>query len=144
MAQTSFGARAAGGKELRRDLRAVSKGLPSKVITPANRKAATLVLPAAKAAAPVGATGKLRKSVRVLASQRRAAVVAGSDRGDGPAFYARMVHRGTVTRRTRGGANRGRVAGNKFVYRAVAAVGDLRIVAVYEQELNRHLAAHRL
>lgn len=144
MAETSFGVRVVGGKELRRDLRAASKGLPSKVVTPANRKAAALVLPAAKAEAPVGATGRLQRSVRILASQRRAAVAAGSDRGNGPAFYARMVHRGTVRRRNRRGANRGSVAANPFLYRAVAKVGEERIVAVYAQELNRHLAKHNL
>lgn len=129
-----------GIPELRRDLRAVDKALPAKVLPAAHRRAARLVEPHARRLSPKGATGRTERSHRVLASQRRGAVAAGSKQ----AYYAKMVFFGTGPRRTSKGANRGRVAANKWLDRALEVVGETRIVSVFDDELAKLLRQHGL
>lgn len=67
-----------GGKELRRSLRRA--GLDMKELTSINRQAAAVVLPVAKANAPIGPAkgGHIRNTMRVGATQRRGEIRAGN------------------------------------------------------------------
>lgn len=124
-----------GLRELRRDLRAVSSALPRTVLPAAGRKAAELVLPVAIGQSPV-ATGALRRSHRVLASQRRASVAAGG-RG-AQQGHLLLFGTGQRTQRTTG-RRTGRVQANPWLFRAIDMVGAARIVSVYDQELRAQL-----
>lgn len=123
-----------GIPELRRDLRAIAPSLPRRVIPRANRRAAELVEPVARRESPV-LSGRTQRTHRVLASQSRGAVAAGS----AAVYWSRMVFFGTGQRRRRSGGRTGAVAANRWLERALAAVGDRRIVEVYQRELESEL-----
>lgn len=128
-----------GGPELRRDLRAIERDLPKRVLPAAHRRIGMMIEPVARRLSPKGATGRLERSHRVLASQRRAAVAAGT----ASVFYGRVLFFGTTgPRRTRRGANRGQIAENRWLDRARDIVGEARIVNAYDQELGRILDQH--
>lgn len=78
MAKT-VGIKIEGLKELRSELRKIDKRLPRE-LQKGNKEAAKSVLPKVRRGAPVGATGRLAKSVRPLATQRRAQVGVGFER----------------------------------------------------------------
>jgi hypothetical protein len=136
----SFRVHVGGLKELRRDLRAVDKALPSRVLPAAHRNAAELVLPHARRESPVGQTGRLRDSHRVLASQKRGAVAGGGAR----TLYGRFLFFGTKVRRHRNGKSVGQIAQNKWLDRALTTVGPNRIVNEFNRALEQELARHGL
>lgn len=130
-----------GLRELRRDLRGISAALPREVLPKAGRASAELILPAARALSPRGATGRLERSHRVLASQRRASVAA----GNAEAFYGPALHKGTGPRRQKTtGRSTGRLPRNPWLERALAAVGELQVVRVYEQVMTGELRRYGL
>ena len=125
-------------QRLRRTLAQVDKSLPAKVITPSMRAAADeVVLPRAKQEAPVGdpadyagrrrpRPGRLARSVRILANQRRVAIAAGRT----ALPYANAVYWGWP------GHN---IAPNRFLERAAANAGPGRLSSVLDREVTRRL-----
>lgn len=89
-----------GANELRRALRNVRVEGLGKQLGPINKSAAQIVAQDALPHVPVGATGRLKASVRALGSQKAGRVRAGSARVE----YAAAIH---------WGRKRGNVWGNK-------------------------------
>lgn len=107
-----------GLDELRRALRKLGDTELPKGLKQANKSAAQLVVDAALPHVPVGPTGRLKKSVRALASQREARVKAGGARVP----YAAAVHWGTRARPGLRGPHN--IARRPFIYEAAARVRD--------------------
>lgn len=79
-----------GADELRRKLRELQDAGLKKELKAANKTAAQVVVDRALPNVPVGATGRLKRSVRALGSQRDGRVRAGTARVD----YAAAIHWG--------------------------------------------------
>lgn len=122
-----------GAVELRSALRKISKELPSKVVSNANKKAAEVVAKEARNRAPVqsgrgGAIpggGQLKASIRALGSQRRGEVAMGRARIP----YAAVQEFGWP------GHN---ISKKLIVYGAVRAKRP-EVIDTYVTELNREL-----
>jgi len=83
------------------DLQKMLDELPAKIesniMRGALRAGANVYRDRARAAAPVGKTGKLKKSIKVKASVRRGRVTASVVAGGGDAWYAKFVEFGTAS-----------------------------------------------
>lgn len=130
--------RVEGGRELRRQLKAAGDG-SEKAVRDANKNAAEKVVRAALPNVPVR-SGKLRGSVRALASQSAGRVTAG--RASVP--YAAAIHWGEgagninhSTGATVRRANRN-IRGRPFLWEAADAMRD-QIIEEYADEIDRLL-----
>lgn len=143
MAEVGTRLKIGGLKELRRDLRAVDKSLPRRVLPAAARRAADVVLPVARELAQefVAGKGRVPASHRVVASQRRAAVRAGGAK----LWWIRALHGGTVPRFNKKTTPRrytGQLPPNRWLERSLVMVGPDRVRKVYDRELTALLSRY--
>lgn len=132
-----------GAKELRRILNRIGDQDLRDELKRANRSAASIVVQRALPKVPVGETGKLRRSVRALASQNSARVRAGTARVD----YAAAIHwgRGTGNINYRNGrrttARGGPIKGRPFLWNALNASRNsvARVYAKHIDNLTRKI-----
>ena len=124
---------AGGVRQLALSIRRVNDKELSKEMKKASKDAAEKVVPFAKRNAPLGATGKLRRSIKASATRSQGRINAGNNRKAGPAAvpYARAIHSGKYDRRT--GV---RTKGNPYISKAVPQAWP-SLVKEYEQAMNR-------
>lgn len=116
-----------GLNEVLRDLRRFGDKEAPKAIRQANKKAAEIVVPTAKAEAP-RRSGRLAASVAARATARYGAVKAGTA---ARVPYAGVIHFGWF---------RHHIAPNPFLYRAVdKRIGE--VYAAYERQMNQAIDA---
>jgi HK97 gp10 family phage protein len=136
------------------DLTRLFKQLPdrinTKVIRSISRKGARVVVKEARAKTPVGETGNLKRSIQVILPRKRSspgvlvgASVKGGNRGSG--YHSHFLAEGTAKRRTKKGANRGKMKaqGNwigkaaESVQTSVFAEMTNSAVPLIDREINR-------
>ena len=124
---------AGGVRQLALSIRRVNDKELSKEMREASKAAAEKIVPFAKRKAPVGDTGKLRKSIKASATRSQGRIMAGNNRKAGPAAvpYARAVHSGRYIPST--GA---RTKGQPFIKKAVPEAWP-SLVKEYEAAMNR-------
>ena len=129
-----------GGASLSRKLNALANTEMKKIIRKALRSGAKVILPVARANAPVGATGNLRKSIKIRAAKRSRRYVAlnvtlGKRFFVGDEFYGAFQEFGWKTGK-RGSVKRRAVAGKHFLQRAAdtkgKAAGDVVVRTAWD------------
>lgn len=114
-----------GLETLNKQLEALPRNVSRKILAGALRKAARPIANEARATAPVGPTGNLRRSFRVRAIRARilrrrgkAAGVSITNRNTASAPHAHLVEKGTGPRYTKSGRYTGIMPANPFMERA--------------------------
>lgn len=118
-----FELRIEGARELQKSIRAMQDKDLRKELRLANKAAATVVADEAEIEAPVGPTGRLARSIGVLAGQSSATVKAGSA---ARVPYAAPIHFGWPARG---------IAANPFIYRALAKKSE-EMSDIYEEKIS--------
>ena len=117
----------------------------SRMVLRVMEKAGSILLGPMKAAAPVGRTGNLRRSITMMVRSMNGAGVQSILVG--PAWplgaHGHLVEHGTKDRYSRGGAYRGRMPANPFIRRTYDAHKDEVRTALEEilMEIDREVAA---
>lgn len=111
-----------GGAQLKRHLDQLADVEIKKILRKAMRAGAKVILPAARANAPVGAAGRLRKAIRVRAAKRSRkyigmTVTVGKELFKGDEFYGAFQEFGWKTGKRRS-PNRKQIAGKHFLQKA--------------------------
>jgi HK97 gp10 family phage protein len=136
-----------GAKELKRKLDELADKEVKKIVRQAMRAGAKVILPKAKAYAPVGATGNLRRAIKVRAAKRSRKyigvnVTLGEGFFIGDAFYGAFQEFGWKTGK-RKSAKRRQVGGKHFMQRAAEqsgkAAGDAVISTIWNKLRARAL-----
>lgn len=129
-----------GAKELKRQLDQLADVEIRKILRKAMRAGAKVILPAARANAPVGATGAIRKGIRVRAARRSRkyigiVIVLGKGFFLGDEFYGAFQELGWKTGK-RKSSNRRQIPGKHFLQRAAEqkgkAAGDVVIARLWQ------------
>ena len=132
-----------GDKALRAKLNQIADVELKKILRRAMRDGAKVILPQARANAPVGATGRLKKAIKVRSAKRSRkyvgmTVVLGEGFLQGETFYGAFQEFGWKTGK-RKSDNRRQIAGKHFLQRAGEAKGKAagdRVVASAWRQLK--------
>lgn len=135
---SQIGVRLEGLADLRKKLRGLPPKVSRKIVPKAFRKGAGIMKAAAKAEAPEsGRTGKetLKRRIvfRSIRHKRQGEVVAFVVRSKAP--HSHLIQLGTDRRRTKKGANRGRITPNDFMARAFQKTVN-KVTRVIETEIK--------
>jgi HK97 gp10 family phage protein len=136
-----------GDRELKRKLNQLANKEVKKIVRQAMRAGAKVILPRARANAPVGATGNLRRAIKVRAAKRSRKyiginVTLGKGFFQGDEFYGAFQEFGWKTGK-RKSSNRREVPGKHFFERAARetgkAAGDAVIATIWQKLKARAL-----
>lgn len=119
-----------GVREIDKVLSGMPKELSHRVLQQANTEAAKVLVMKAKSLAPEGPTGRTVDSIGTVKPNIKRAdelgvVLTGPRRGRYGGHAAHLVEYGTVTRKNRRGANRGRMTARPFMRPAYEQTKEL-------------------